>query len=141
MVIPITLKDLREVNKSDSSKEKLNTTLKDIKDTVKEFRNMLKDINELRGLTGNTQKEVKIKTKIEKGINQYKQKESHYKIGFHIGAATQDFCNFLREMSKNIKPNMKGNEIKNEILSQAKEENLSPMIEMFLKKHTELIKE
>ena len=86
-----------------------------------------------------------IQTKIEKGVdNRMRQAQSstepqrEAKIAVHIGNATKEFIGFTELIFGNLDDDMSVGEAKAQLKENMSEETVSPIVQSFLEKHTEV---
>lgn len=149
MVEVMTATELRGIaggeNKQSSGN---NNIVKDISKVISDFRGMLGDIKGMASLLPKTKEEnpqsANIQAKIEKGVDNRIEKMPKPQnkgvptVAIHVGDGSKDMANFLKLIGNGITDEMTGKEVKKMIEEQAVPKDLEPIVETFLRKHTEV---
>ena len=147
ILTPTQLDSLTQSNEKSQSGQNL---LAEFKSAVQEVNSLIANWKSLQATYGSikgqgvVKDDVNIASKIEKGIEQRSQNspqpkpQKEPKIAIHVGHASEDFCNFLKQIAEGIDEEESGKKIKEELIKQADSNNLSPIVEGFIRKHTEV---
>ena len=132
------LKTIAQPNAINDNTKGMTNLVKEVRGAVADFVGLFQGYKQLQGLVNpakvDTQKDVNVKTKIEKGINQNIPEKKEPKIAVHLGNALTDLNKLIEQFVTDEKT---GKQIKEELKAMP-DDVITKFLGDFIQKHTEV---